>query len=164
MAKRNICLASAAMAVVFALLLVTGCGGTSGANPKPSGSADVSLVAPAEFALADYAGKPVVLNFFGSWCAPCRMEAPALSEFAAAHPEVTVIAVAYNDDEESAVAFLQEFSLSVPLVVDDYTVSSQLGVNAVPTTIFFTSDGKQATTIVGASTRERLEEGLAMAR
>lgn len=165
MRTRNLWLAGA-MAIALLALVLTGCGSSSEPRSEEGSTSapPVTVVAPADFNLADYAGKPVVMNFFGSWCAPCESEAPELSEFVAAHPEAQFVAVAFNDEEQSALGFLAHFGLGGVAVIDDYTLSSQWAVNAVPTTVFFTTDGREATRIVGAATRDRLEDALALAQ
>ncbi len=103
----------AALAVTLAAaLLAMACGDSSDSSAPPPASGDVEVLAPADFSVADYAGKPLVVNFFGSWCGPCKAEAPALAEFAAAHPEVQFVGIAVNDSEDAAVGFMNEYGSS----------------------------------------------------
>ena len=57
----------------------------------------VDPITGGQVSLADYEGKPVVLNFWASWCPPCREELPALIELAERHPEVALVGVNYQD-------------------------------------------------------------------
>lgn len=71
-----------------------------------------------EITLADHP-ETVVLNFWASWCVPCRTEMPEFDRFATAHPEVTVIGVAVEDTDEAARAFAAEVGVGYPLGLDD---------------------------------------------
>lgn len=145
-------------AVLIAALTILACGGSSVA---PGSSSKVEFRAPADFAVADYAGKPLVVNFFASWCGPCNAEAPALAEFVNANPGVHVVGIAVNDSQADVAAFMSEYGLSFPVVMDDVSLSAAYGIGGVPTTIVFDRGGREVDRIVGAASRDRLEEGLA---
>ena len=152
----------AGLALVLAMAFLVGaCGGSSAPAP---GAADVKVLEPADFAVADYAGKPLVVNFFGSWCGPCRLEAPDLAKFSAAHPGVQFVGIAVNDRQADAVAFMQEFRLDYPIVLDDGSLRQAWDLTGVPTTIFLDAGGKEADRIVGAADLKRFEESLAKAQ
>lgn len=155
----------AALAVTLAVaLLAVACGDSSDSSAPSSPSGDVEVLAPADLSVADYAGKPLVVNFFGSWCGPCKAEAPALAEFAAAHPEAQFVGIAVNDSEDAAVGFMKEYGLSYPIVIDDGSLGSSWGISGVPTTIFINSDGQEADRIVGSAGSEQFEESLEKAQ
>ena len=148
--------------VVGVAVAVTGCGDD---EPAADGSsATVEVLAPSDFTVTAYAGSPLVVNFFGSWCGPCRSEAPDLATFAADNTDVQFVGIAVNDEEDAAVAFAQEYGLSYPLVVDDGSLAAASGISGVPTTIFYSSGGQEADRIVGAAGIEQFEQSLAKAR
>jgi len=150
------------LAFVLAMAFLMGaCGGSSAPAP---GAADVEVLKPADFSVADYAGKPLVVNFFGSWCGPCKAEAPDLSEFAAANPGVQFVGIAESDEEDDAVAFMQEFGLDYPVVIDDNSLGQASNITGVPTTIFFDAGGVEVDRIVSAADLTRFEESLAKAQ
>jgi len=151
-----------ALAFVLAMAFLVGaCGGSSASSP---GTADVEFLKPGDFAVADYAGKPLVINFFGSWCGPCKLEAPDLAKFSAAHPGVQFVGVAENDKKNDVAGFMQEFGLDYPVVMDDGGVGQDQSITGVPTTIFFDSMGREADRIIGAADLKRFEESLAKAQ
>lgn len=95
--------------------------------------------------LEAYRGKTVVLNFWASWCPPCREEAPVLRQFAARHAggDVVLLGIDVWDDESEARAFLAEFGLSYPNALDgDGRVAIEYGVAGVPETYVIGPDGR----------------------
>lgn len=102
--------------------------------------------------------KPVVVNVWASWCAPCRTEMPLLSRAAKTYRgRVTVLGVASRDDPGAAQAFLDDLDVAYPNVFDvDGTIRVGLGVSAYPTTYIFRSDGTLQSTVSGGISEQRL--------
>ncbi len=95
--------------------------------------------------LADLHGKPVVLNFWASWCQPCRQEAPILQAAWEQYRTqgVMVIGVDYVDTEPEAKKYLDEFKITYPNGPDLRSMVSQAyRTTGVPETYFITRDGK----------------------
>ena len=154
----------AALIVALALgaaFTAVACGTSSGSTAS---TADVVTLAPGDFSVADYAGKPLVVNFFGSWCGPCNSEAPDLAGFSKAHSEVQFVGVAVNDTESDVASFMAKYGLDYPVVMDDNSLSAEYGITGVPTTIFFSSDGKEVDRMVGAASLDQFEQSLAKAQ
>jgi thiol-disulfide isomerase/thioredoxin len=150
-----------AVVVVVAAVVVVSSRSSSGAGAQ---SYTGQMVAPADFAVADYAGKPLVVNVFGSWCPPCNTEAPDLATFAEQNPGAQVVGVASEDTEQDAQEFMQKYGLTYPLVVDDGTLVQEFGVTAYPTTIFFDAEGQEVDRLVGAAGLEQFTTSLARAQ
>jgi thiol-disulfide isomerase/thioredoxin len=113
------------------------------------------------FDTADVAGRPVVVNFFASWCAPCNSEAPDLVAFAKAHPEVAFVGVNVGDKQADAEGFVARYGLPYPVVYDGQgTIAQRYGVDGIPVTMFFDKTGKRVATVVGATDRAGFEEKL----
>lgn len=139
-----------------------GSSGSPEASVQPSPTGDAGFIEPAGFDVADYAGRPLVVNFFGSWCPPCNSEAPELAAFARKHGNaVQFVGVAVNDTREAVGSFMTKYELGFPVVLDDKSLTAKYSISSVPTTIFFAADGSEKDRIVGAAGAERLEAGLA---
>jgi cytochrome c biogenesis protein CcmG/thiol:disulfide interchange protein DsbE len=95
--------------------------------------------------LADLRGKAVVINFWASWCVPCRDEAPALEAMWRKYKEqgVVVLGVDYVDTESEALKFIQEFGQTYPNGPDVGTeISQKYKITGVPETYFITREGQ----------------------
>ena len=160
----------AVVVVVAAVIVVTSRASSDADSTGTSGSGASATVytgevlAPADFSVADFAGKPLVVNMFGSWCPPCNAEAPDLAVFAEQNPGVQVVGVACEDTEDDAVGFMEKFGLTYQLVLDDGTLVQETGITAYPTTIFYNAQGQEVDRIVGAATLDGLNASLAMAQ
>jgi thiol-disulfide isomerase/thioredoxin len=144
-----------------------------------SGTGNVSVFAPADrkpappltgttldgkpWSLADQTGKVVVLNVWGSWCPPCRKEAPDL--VAAAKelgPSVQFIGLNTRDlDPAPAKKFVQEFGVDYPSIYDPngkalLRFRGQISPKAIPTTLVIDKSGKVASRVVGEVSKETL--------
>ena len=111
--------------------------------------------------LADFEGQPVIINFWASWCAPCRQEMPALEATWQLFRERDLVVVGINlpksDPEESARAFLDEFGISYPNVFDTRGFTAiDYGVSGIPVTFFVDREGVVTRRFVGTLTEGSL--------
>lgn len=110
---------------------------------------------------ATYRDQILVVNFWASWCIPCREEAPELEAFAKrnAGQGVEMIGIVYNDDKKNASAFRQRFGLTFPQALDpDGRTAIDFGVYGVPETYVIDRDGKVKAKLIGATTAAALEQ------
>ena len=92
--------------------------------------------------LASFKGKPVVINFWATWCGPCWEEHPVLVAGARDHPEVQFLGVVFQDTEDKILGFLEQRGASYPTVVDDRGKTAiAYGVAGVPETFFLDEKG-----------------------
>ncbi len=112
---------------------------------------------------SDYDGRPLILNFWASWCAPCREEMPALQRAYEANQEDGLVVLGVNetymDDVAAARDFVNELALTFPNIRDDAgDMSSQLyRVIGLPTSIFISAEGEVAHVQVGQMSDEQIE-------
>jgi thiol-disulfide isomerase/thioredoxin len=109
-----------------------------------------------KFRLSSYRGDVVVLNFWGSWCAPCREEAPVLAALARhfASTGVRFLGVDMNDNVASARAYMQDFRISYPSFNDPggeiaLAFHGTVPPSAIPTTLVLDRAGRIAARVVG---------------
>jgi len=110
--------------------------------------------------IADLRGQWVVLNYWATWCAPCRKEIPDLSELHERADHISVVGLAYEETQpEDFLAFLEEFEPSYPnVVVDVFDPPQPFGApRALPTTIVLDPEGVPVKTFVGPVTGEQIE-------
>ncbi len=111
--------------------------------------------------LADMKGRYVVLNFWATWCVPCLQEIPEIAAFAKAHPEVTVIGVAMDaeDNVDKVRRFAAKTGHDYTLVFSDPKAEKQPGdPRALPTTRIYDPSGKVVYDKPGRVTQKALEE------
>jgi thiol-disulfide isomerase/thioredoxin len=111
--------------------------------------------------LADYKGRWVVVNFWATWCVPCIQEIPEISAFHREHPNVIVIGVAMDaqDNPGKVKQFARKVGLDYPLVLADDAVEKQLGSpRALPTTRIYDPTGKVIYDRVGRVSKKFLED------
>jgi thiol-disulfide isomerase/thioredoxin len=98
------------------------------------------------FSEAKLEGKKVVINFWASWCGPCRMEMPDMVRFAQEYnQDVVVLAVNVAEDITDVKPFVEEFGMDFPVLLDRTgELTAQYQVLAIPTTYFLHSDGTVA--------------------
>jgi thiol-disulfide isomerase/thioredoxin len=111
--------------------------------------------------LSDLQGTPVVINFWATWCGPCRMEMPELVK-AAQNTGVVVLAVDVQEARGPVEQFAAEFKMDLPVVMDKEGKLRQLyRVPGLPTTFFVGADGAIASLVVGPLTPQVLADRLA---
>jgi cytochrome c biogenesis protein CcmG, thiol:disulfide interchange protein DsbE len=113
-------------------------------------------------AVSRFAGKPLVIGFFGSWCGPCRRDAPVFAALARRFGRsVWLLSVAVSDDPSADRAFASRYGWTWPIVEDEgFRWSVAFGVPGVPTTYVLGPDGRLADRIVGPVTPDGLEQDL----
>lgn len=169
--RTQLLIAAGTVAVVVVVVAgIFAARGTGPAQPIVSTSGDAITISGTDpitgsaVSLADYAGKPIVLNIWGSWCEGCIAEAADLQRFVEAHPEAQMIGIDLNDTNRGARAFYKQWGWQHPSIDDPRgEISKSLGLQGTPTTFFLDSSHRVVTRIVGETDFAGLEQGLAAA-
>ncbi len=146
--------------VIALLLLATACGGSSEAtNVAASGGEAVELAETDQAGLAARSDKPIVLNFFASWCPSCVAELP---DFEEAHQrfadDVDFIGVANRDRPADAIALIEQTGVTYDVLGDpEGELFQSFGALGMPTTVFLSPDGEVVKTFSGVLTTDALE-------
>ena len=158
-------LAVGLVALLLALLVWKLAHGGSGSVGPGDRAPDFTLNRidrPGTFQLASLRGKVVVLNFWASWCFPCKQEAPALAAAADRwHGRVVVLGVDVNDFTGDARKFARKYGLRYPLVHDNHNVTTpKYGLTGLPETFFIDRDGKVVEHVPGEVKASEIQDGV----
>ncbi len=155
--------------VVFAVAIIAVSLLTGGTPPKSyPAAASFSLTAlggsGAKVSLSQYEGKPVIINFWASWCGPCQQETPLLASWYKQQAgKVVLLGLDENDSSASALKFAKAKGISYPVGFDPTTIAaSAYNVNALPQTFFLNAQHRIVDHIAGAVTRAELATGLSL--
>ena len=116
--------------------------------------------------LSDFRGKPMLLNFWASWCGPCQMEMPDFQKYFESHGDkVSFVIVNLTDGQqetvESASAFIAEKGYTFPVYYDtDIDAAMKYGVSAVPVSYFIDAEGYFVAWAQGALSADMLQQGM----
>ena len=123
-----------------------------------------------EVKLSDFKGKPVVLNFWASWCPPCRSEMPHFNEvYTQAGEDVVFMMVDLVDGQRETQAkgqaFIEEQGYEFPVYFDNKQNAAQIyAISSIPTTFFINSEGTIVTAYRGPIDKETLQSGVDLLR
>jgi thiol-disulfide isomerase/thioredoxin len=165
---RSVTLRRSLVAVLCCAVLILGaCGSSGGASTTGRLPSDPYALPEFDKAsydkmLADHRGTPLMVNIWGSWCPPCRKEAPLL---AAAHEtfgdRVQFVGIDILDTRDSARAFMRRFGWTYPSVYDpNASIRDALGVLGQPATLFYDANGQLVKQWLGPITEEALRSNL----
>ncbi len=109
-----------------------------------------------ELRLSELRGEVVVLNFWATWCGPCRLEIPSFSAFSDAHPEVRVLGLAVDGSPGELKAASKRFGISYPVLQSSRDTQQTYGATTLPTTVVVGPEGDIWAAHVGIMSRPHL--------
>lgn len=111
-----------------------------------------------EISLSDFNRKVLILNFWATWCPPCREEIPDFVEVYNEYEskDVQFIGVS-NEDISTLKSFVEDYDVSYPILIDDANIMGKWGISAIPTTFVFDKNGQIIFKNVGMMTGEQLK-------
>jgi thiol-disulfide isomerase/thioredoxin len=150
---------------------ITPKGGAGSTSASRNSSCDAEGTAKFDFVLkdehnvpvkmADYKGKVVLLNFWATWCGPCRLEIPAFVELYAKYKDqgFVVVGVSVDDSPEELQPFMKEYRMNYPVLQMTPDVETAFGpFYGYPTTFFIARDGSICTKHLGPASKARFEQ------
>ena len=101
-------------------------------------------------ALADYRGKVVLLNFWATWCEPCRQEIPEFIQLQKSNSKLQILGISLDDSEEPVHSFYNEFKMNYPVAVGDAALATRYGgILGLPITFLIGCDGRISVKHIG---------------
>ena len=162
------------VALIVSLMLVMGYKMTGKAARQATGSASTNQMAP-DFTLqstdgktvhlSDYRGKAVLLNFWATWCQPCKIEMPWFAELQKQYgPEgLQIVGVSVDEDSsvEEVTKFAQELGVNYPILMGkESVVDAYGGVQFLPATLYINRDGKIVEKVFGLKGKREIEDNI----
>jgi len=133
------------------------------ARPMAKDFTATNLLTGEEISLSDYRGKIVLLNFWGSWCPPCRAEMPAFEEVYKQYgdDDVVIIGVGINDSEENLVKFAKSIGITYPIVYDRTSeIARHYHIRSLPTTYRINQKGEIQGVAQGGLNQDQLIQAI----
>jgi cytochrome c biogenesis protein CcmG, thiol:disulfide interchange protein DsbE len=151
--------AAVALAVVAVALVLAAAHGPAQQTTPPKAAKSFSLPLLGQpgstVSLAQYAGQPVIVNFFASWCEPCQRETPLLARYFESHAgHVNLIGIDANDQQAAALRFVAKVGVRYPVGWDPFpaATTTSYGVLALPQTFFLNAQHRIVAHVLGAVT------------
>ena len=153
--------------LLVSVLLMASCGDGSAQKPlisEPAPDFKLPNLDGQSVSLSDFRGKPVLVNFWATWCGPCRFEMPFIQEIYEEWSDkgLVVLAIDMGESPSTVKDFIQSHNFSFPVLLDtNQDVALQYNIRGIPATFFIDKDGIIQGTKVGAfSSKAEIEKSL----
>ena len=163
--RRAAMIAAIVVTVAVTLTVVGATVGAGKAPPRNLGQAKPFTLSvlgkPGEhLSLASLAGRPVILNFFASWCTPCQKETPLIAHYYRTG-KVTIVGIDVNDSAAAAQAFIHKSGVGYPVAVDPMPMktATSYGLPGLPATFWLNARHHIVKRVFGAVTQAELTDG-----
>jgi cytochrome c biogenesis protein CcmG/thiol:disulfide interchange protein DsbE len=168
--RRRLIYAIVGVAVVAALVAdafsLFGRGDSAAAPGKPAPPLPSEVLVPPRATIASLRGRPAAINFWASWCEPCRQEARGFEHLAhELHGRASLVGVDWEDDRDAALAFIDRYGWTFPsLRASGGSVGQRYGIIGLPTTIVLNRNGRIAEVLRGPQTADDIARALGIQR
>jgi cytochrome c biogenesis protein CcmG/thiol:disulfide interchange protein DsbE len=158
--------ALAVLAVAGLIVVEVITAGSTGETGKPAPALPSAVLQPPKMTLAGLRGKPALINFWASWCDPCRKEAPELERLnRSLKGTAQLVGVDYTDQEEGGRSFIRKYGWSFPVLSDPNGVfGARYSFSGLPTTAVLDTRGRIVQTLRGPQTELDFRQALNAAR
>jgi cytochrome c biogenesis protein CcmG/thiol:disulfide interchange protein DsbE len=155
---------------LFIVAIITVSLATSSSSSPPNYPAAHGFTLPAlgktgqQVSLSQYQGKPVIVNFWASWCEPCQQETPLLASwYKQQDGHVNLVGVDENDTTAAALKFAKAKGVTYPIGFDpQVTIALDYNVDGLPQTFFLNAQHRIVDHVLGAVTKAELAKGLSL--
>jgi peroxiredoxin len=159
------------LAAVFLLVAVSGCGSNdAGENAGYDGSTaagdyendfELKDLDGKSISISDFRDKTVVLNFWATWCPPCKKEIPDFIEVYSEYRDRGVVFIGISNEDSAILrSFAEDFGINYCILVDSINITGQWGIRAIPTTFILDGNGRIIFENVGMMSRDQLTGAL----
>lgn len=164
--KRRVVLPIVAVALVAGLIAFEALSSGNGTAGRPAPPLPSAVLQAPKTSLASLRGKPALINFWASWCEPCRKEAPELERFARSLGGAgRLVGVDYTDQPDNGREFVHKYGWSFPILSDpDGVYGARYRFSGLPTTVVLDPQGTIVETLRGPQTVADLRQALRSAR
>ena len=141
----------------------SGATSTFKASPRPAPAFEVTTLDGRTISLASLKGKVVIVDFWATWCPPCRQEIPHFVELYKTYaPRLEILGIATDDEGKEVVApFVEKHAVSYPVALDDGTLAEAFGgIRALPTTFVIDPQGRIVKKYLGYQEPEVFEQDI----
>lgn len=149
--------------IIAASLMIFACGGDknkdASQSPEAKSGVETKTAGFVEELKKQYAGKTLIVNFFASWCPPCRGETP---DFVAAYEKYkgenfVIVGISVDKSVAEAEGFVKEFNVTYPVYHADNALGIEMNIGTIPTSFIYKPDGKLFDMVVGPLTAKELD-------
>jgi cytochrome c biogenesis protein CcmG/thiol:disulfide interchange protein DsbE len=151
-------------AAIIAVSVLTSSSAAAPPAPAAPGFTVAALGGPGNVSLNQYKGKPVIVNFWASWCTVCQTETPLLASwYKQEHGQIALIGLDENDTTAKALAFAHAKGVTYTLGFDPLTtVAAPYDIDALPQTFFLNAKHRIVERVLGAMTKADLAQGVSL--